>query len=199
MLFQELHEVPTRNGRMRIVKFFGTERLIAEDKTEQSGSYMNSVWNVACKAIPKKYIPTTITFFGVGLGGALAQTAKKFPNASVTGIEWDAQLLHMAQQRLTPYPNITLCEADAQIWVQTMPKTSVSCVDLFTGSNVAPCVRTPGFLETIIKQSEITLINVYKHTEILDNLDNTIAPMPHKRLKYYASLIGMYGPSHLRS
>lgn len=199
MLFQKLHEIPTRNGRMRLVKFFGSERLLAEDKTEQSGSYMNSVWKVAFKALPKTYTPKTITFFGVGLGGALAQTAKKFPQVSITGIEWDHTLFLLAQKKLKEYKNISLQEADAETWITTMPKTNISCVDLFTGSDVAPCVRKKDFLKKIMKNSQITFINVYTHTKILDNVDNDIAPLPHKRLQYYASTIGMYGSPHLRS
>lgn len=199
MLFQKFHEVPTRNGRMQLVRLFGSERLLAEDRTEQSGSYMNSVWKVAFKAIPRKYKPETITFFGVGLGGALAQTAKKFPDTSLTGIEWDHTLFLLGQKKLKEYPNIILKEADAETWIHTMPKTDISCVDLFTGSDVAPCVRKEGFLEKIIENSQITFINIYTHTEILDNVDNNIAPLPHKRLQYYASTIGMYGSPHLRS
>lgn len=199
MLFQKLHEIDTRNGRMRLVKFFGSERLLAEDRTEQSGSYMDSVWKTAFKALPKKYTPQTITFFGVGIGGALKIAAKKFPHARIIGIEWDPTLFAIATEKLSENKNITLLEADAEQWVEKMPASDVSCVDLFTGSNVAPCVRNSAFLKKILSNSQITFINIYTHTEILDSVDKVVAPLPHKRLQYYASTIGMYGPPYLRS
>jgi spermidine synthase len=199
MLFQTLHEIDTRNGRMRLVKLFGSERLLAEDRTEQSGSYMNSVWKTAFKALPKKYAPQTITFFGVGMGGALKLATKQFPNAKIIGIEWDPTLCTIAREKLAENTKITLVEADAEKWVENMLPSDISCVDLFTGSDVAPCVRNIDFLKNIISNSRITLINIYTHTEILDNVDKVVAPLPYKRLQYYASTIGMYGSPHLRS
>ncbi len=199
MLFQKLHEIDTRNGRMRLVKLFGSERLLAEDRTEQSGSYMDSVWKTAFKALPKKYTPQTITFFGVGIGGALKLATKKFPSAKIIGIEWDPTLCTIAAERLAEEKNILLVEADAEEWITQMLPSDISCVDLFTGLDVAPCVRNIDFLRKIISNSHITFINIYIHTEILDNVDKVVAPLPHKRLQYYTSTIGMYGSPHLRS
>lgn len=199
MFFQKLHEIDTRNGRMRLVKLFGSERLLAEDRTEQSGSYMDSVWKTTFKALPKKYTPQTITFFGVGIGGALKLATKKFPNAKIIGIEWDPTLCAIAAERLAEEKNILLIEADAEKWITQMLPSDISCVDLFTGSDVAPCVRNIEFLRKIISNSQITFINIYTHTEILDGVDKVVAPLPHKRLQYYASTIGMYGSPHLRS
>lgn len=199
MPFQTLHKINTRNGRMRLVKLFGSERLLAEDNTEQSGSYMNSVWKTAFKTLPPKYTPQTITFFGVGTGGALKIATKKFPHTKIIGIEWDPVICAIATERLTESTNITLIEADAERWVEKMPASDISCVDLFTGSDVASCVRNINFLKKIINNSRVTFINIYTHTKILDDVDKVVAPLPHKRLQYYASTIGMYGSPHLRS
>ncbi len=199
MLFQKLYEIDTRNGRMRLVKLFSSERLLAEDRTEQSGSYMDSVWKTAFKALPKKYTPQTITFFGVGIGGALKIATKRFPNAKIIGIEWDPTLCAIATEKLAENINITLIETDAEAWVEKMLPSDVSCVDLFTGSDVAPCVRNIDFLKKIINNSYITFLNIYTHIEILDDVDKAVAPLPYKRLQYYASTIGMYGSPHLRS
>jgi hypothetical protein len=199
MLFQKLHEINTRNGRMRLVKFFGSERLLSEDCTEQSGSYMNSVWKTAFKALPKKYTPKTITFFGVGIGGALKLATKKFPHARIIGIEWDPTLCEIAAKRLAEEKNILIVETHAEEWATRMLPSHISCVDLFTGSDVAPCVRNIDFLKKIIGNSQVTFINIYTHTKILDDVDKIVAPLPHKRLQYYASTIGMYGSPRLRS
>jgi len=199
MLFQKIHEIDTRNGHMQIVKLFGSERLLAEDHTEQSGSYMNNVWKTAFKALPKKYTPQTITFFGVGMGGALKLATKNFPKAKIIGIEWDPTLCTLAAKKLAKEKNIMLIETDAEKWVTKMPPSDITCVDLFTGSDVAPCVRNIDFLRKIISNSHVTFINIYTHTDILDNVDKVVAPLPHKRLQYYTSTIGIYGSSHLRA
>lgn len=199
MLFQRLQEIHTRNGRMRLVKLFGSERLLAEDGTEQSGPYMNGVWKTAFKALPKKYTPQTITFFGVGTGGALKIAEKKFPHTKIMGIEWDSKLCKIAAEKLAEKTNITLIEADAEEWVKKMLPSDISCIDLFTGSNVAPCVQNIDFLTKIINNSQVTFVNIYTHTEILNNVDKIVAPLPYKRLQYYASTIGIYGSPHLRS
>jgi spermidine synthase len=199
MVWREKKEFETRNGRMQLLTLFGSERLLAEDHTEQSGSYMNSVWKTAFKVLPHAYTPRHITFFGVGTGGALRITAKRFPCAQIVGVDWDPTLCAIARERLQQEPRITIHHADAESWIKTMKHTDISCVDLFTGSDVAPCVRNPTFLTHIINQSHITFINVYKHKEILDSVDNVIVPLPHKRLKYYTSLIGMYGSPDVRT
>jgi spermidine synthase len=199
MAWKELHELDTRNGRMRLVKFFNSQRLLAEDGTEQSGSYMNSLWKTALRTLPKKFSPSSILFLGVGTGGALRIAAKKFPSANITGIEWDSTLKNIAEQSLTSENNTTLIEADAEIWTKTMPHTNITCIDLFTGADVAPCVRKLPFLQHVIAHSDFTFINVYTHQDILREVDNTIAHLPRKRIQYYASTIGMYGSSHLCS
>lgn len=198
MHWKELHDLNTRNGRMQLVKFFGIERLLAEDKTQQSGAYMNGVWKTAFHALPSSYKPENIVFLGVGTGGALRVAAKRFPHAHITGIEWDPILCTLAQERLKKEKNITLIEAEAEIWQKTMNTTDLTCIDLFTGSDVAPCVRDITFTTSLITKSKITFINVYTHTEILDQVDNAVAPLPHKRLQYYASTIGMYGSPDVR-
>ncbi len=199
MLFKKLHELATRNGRMQLVKFFGTERLLAQDHTEQSGPYMNGVWKTAFNALSRSSTPKTLTFFGVGAGGALRIAAKRFPQTKIIGIEWDPLLHALATEHLSPYENITLVEADAEAWIANMQHTDISCIDLFTGSDVAPCVRNLTFIQKIITNSHITFINVYTHTDILDAVDKVVAPIPHKRLQYYATTLGMYGSPHFRS
>lgn len=193
MAWKELHEHETRNGRMKLVKFFGTERLLAQDNVQQSGDYMNGVWKTTFSVIPKNFPVEHLVFLGVGLGGGLALAAKRFPNARITGIEWDPTLCTLAKERLNTFPRITIIEQDAETWTSTMPNASITCVDLFTGADVAPCVRNETFITNIIARSTLTCINVYTHQEILAHVDNAVADLPRKRLQYYASTIGLYG------
>lgn len=198
MSWKELHDLNTRNGRMQLVKLFGIERLLAEDKTEQSGDYMNGLWKTGLRALPPSFAPKRMVFLGVGTGGALGITAKRFPTAHIIGVEWDPTLCELARERLKKYANITLKETTAETWIKTMEYTDIVFVDLFTGSDVAPCVRDIAFLRFIITRAQITLINIYTHTDILDDVDNTVAPLPRKRIQYYASTIGMYGSPDVR-
>lgn len=196
--WKEVHELNTRNGHMRLVKLFGMERLLAQDKTQQSGTYMNGVWKTALHALPSSFKPTSIVFFGVGTGGALHILAKRFPQAHIVGIEWDSTLCNLARERLKKEKNIVILEVEAENWSKNMEYADLVCIDLFTGTNVAPCVRDITFTTTIMKKSHIMYINVYTHTGILDEVDNNIARLPRKRLQYHASHIGMYGSPHVR-
>lgn len=181
------------------MKFLGRESLIADDRSEQSGAYMNGLWKKTLKTLPKSFCPQTITFFGIGHGGGLHVAAKTFPHARITGIEWDPTLLALAQKNLSPYSNISLIHADAEIWAPTMPQTNLSLVDLFVGERLAPCMYNPAFLPHIIEQSSVTIVNAYYHQDILNKVADLTAPTPARRLQYYASSIGIYGSPDVRT
>lgn len=198
MSWKELHDLNTRNGRMQLVKLFGIERLLAEDKTQQSGTYMDGVWKTGLRELPQTFTPKHIVFFGVGMGGGLRLAAKKYPKTRITGIDWDSTLCNLARERMKNHHTITIVEAQAETWASNMDYTDLAIVDLFTGSNVAPCVRDISFLRHIITRAQVTLINIFTHTNILDEVDNAVAPLPRKRLQYYASTIGMYGSPDVR-
>jgi spermidine synthase len=198
MAWKELHELTTRNGRMRLVKFFGTERLLAEDRVEQSGPYMNGLWKKALKTLPSPFTPKRIAFLGVGTGGALRIFAQRYPHAHITGIEWDSTLCKLAQERLQKEQNISIQEIAAEDWAKTMNYYDILCVDLFTGAHVAPCVQDVHFLRYLITHAQVTFVNIYTHIDILDHVDKGIAELPRKRLQYYLSTIGMYGSSDVR-
>lgn len=201
MLWQKEHILLTRNGRMRIVKLFGRERLLSEDNTEQSGPYMNGVWKKAFSHLPKKFSPTTLLFLGVGTGGAIDIALRKFGTAHVTGIEWDETLCKEVSSRLASFiekGRLTLICKDAAQWIQENTHSyDLVCGDLFTGTDIAPCMRDETFLTSIKKIGRYTCINAYTHTDILDLLDTHTQPNNATRFTYYATTIGMYGPSHL--
>lgn len=178
---------------MRLVTLFGATRLLASDNTEQSGSYMNSLWKTAFRALPKGFYPKSILFLGVGTGGALHLAQKRFRNAHITGIEWDATLITLAKNNLLQHPNITLIEADAETWIHTMPTYDLVCIDLFTGADVAPCVRDIAWMQKLMRCARMTIINVYQHTDILNTLETTINLEHKKQITYYASTLGIYG------
>ncbi len=170
------------------------ERLLASDATEQSGPYMNGVWRTVLRALPSSFSPQTILVLGVGLGGNLPLLHKRFPQAQITAVEWDEHLLTKTQERhkfLRPWVEYHC--GDAAKWIHdSSDRFDLVIVDLFTGKDVASCVRDDHFISALVQKTKaIVCINVYTHQDVLEKYDNAFSSV-HRQARYYQTLVGMY-------
>ncbi len=187
---------------MVLVECLGSVRLLAEDRTEQSGSYMNGVWKTAIKALKQAHcMPEHITFLGVGMGGGLLLCAQAFPKAKILGIDWDEHLLALAEKNIKQRSleqSITLRHQRAEDWAQETPHTDLLCIDLFTGTSVAPCVRDASWQHQVAQKTSWIAWNIFTHKDLLTTSNfETFAKA--FSATYYLSTIGIYGPADLRS
>lgn len=129
----------TVNGRIEVKEIRGQKTLLVEG-IQQTGPYPNVLWKRgfadACRlpAAPKQ-----ILVLGVGGGEVLGRLASLFPDAAITGVDIDAEIIRLARAHFSigTIPGLTLVCEDAQVFVQKeRKKFNLVIVDLYVANDV---------------------------------------------------------------
>src|SRR5690348_7649727 len=90
-----------KNGEITCVRSFGRWSVIVQGYGE-SAPYMVGLWNHFLKKVPGA--AQRILVLGFGAGGNVKQLHRRFPNATITAIEWDPVMVEIAE-RFHMYPS----------------------------------------------------------------------------------------------
>lgn len=86
-----------KNGTITVVRFLNSARVFAGG-AEQSGPYVKGLWQDALRYLPDTIVVRNVLMIGLAGGSALAQVERRFPQASITVIEWDPVMVEIAQE-----------------------------------------------------------------------------------------------------
>lgn len=147
------------------------EPTVIVDGLIESGRLLRQIWHTGIsKLIPKKEIIKTILVLGVGGGSNVRLISKLYPQAKITAIEIDPQMVEIAKTYfgLSKIKNLNLITQDAIKYVNNLDSTSPSAgrqvydlvlVDCFVGKNIPSNVQDLGFLKKLSQHGKFLLIN----------------------------------------
>ncbi len=150
-LFFRTRVVPAKNGRdLRLTRWFGRWEIHGDNGTYQTGAYMDGLWTNVLKTFPKTHAPKSVLLLGVGMGGTFRVILRRWPNARITGVDWEPDLLDLGRRLGVSQdnPRVTFVSGDAAAVVPGLQGPfDLICVDLFNnterGVEIADAVRAP--------------------------------------------------------
>jgi spermidine synthase len=132
------------NGEIKVIKFFGTYRIVSGGFT-QSGGLIRAIWKKVLKRIKteKNISKPNILILGFGAGSAAQVIHKLWPNAKITGLELDPVMIKLAKKyfKINSIPDLTIINQDAIKWVNKKAKGKskkfdLILVDLYIGGEL---------------------------------------------------------------
>lgn len=147
------------NGKISVYQFWGRP-ILEVSGLEQSGDFIASIWKKALRRIFNFQTPIfNVLILGLGAGSAAGLINRFWPQARITGIEIDPEIIKLGRQyfRLNEVSNLEIILADAVDWLPSSDKShknynyNLILVDLYLGDQMPLKCQTKEFL-TEIKQ-----------------------------------------------
>ncbi len=140
------------------------EPTVIVDGLIESGRLLRQIWHKGIRShIPKKEVIKTILILGVGGGSNVRLVSKLYPQANITGVEIDPQMVEIAKTYfgLSKIKNLNLVTQDAINYVHDLKSKiyDLVLVDCFVGKNIPSSVQDLGFLKKLSQHSKHLLIN----------------------------------------
>lgn len=159
------------NKNTSLIGNWGEPTLISDGLIE-SGQILTHIWKTGVDYhLPKHFIPKKILLLGLGGGSNAVYVHNKFPEAEITAVEIDPQMVDIANKHFKlnkKVPNIKIVIADALNYVQNLgtnnqePRTmnfDLTLVDCFEGKWIPKKLENLDFIQKIKDHSRYTLIN----------------------------------------
>lgn len=187
-----------KNGTIHCRRILGRWKITVGGYDETS-TYVTKMWKQALERLPSpRTEPTRVLLLGLGAGGIIEPFHRRFPNCEVTVIEWDPQMVALAD-RLGIYdpshrPNIIL--EDITIAIPTLNQPfDLIVVDVFRGPEPAPILHDRTFLthmRRLLNPNGNLLVNVFRNTELFKDFDSVLARA--QTWTYYTTYLAWYQP-----
>ena len=145
------------NKNIEVVEEFGQKALLVNG-IQETGPYVNSLFRNGLRYLSSwhKGNIKSIAIFGVGGGGALFQLERMYPNASITAVDYDAEIIRLGKKyfHFDRFTNTTFVIVDARKFVSD-PKNfhafDLVIIDLYIGNDVPEFVTSETFLNNTKK------------------------------------------------
>ncbi len=177
-------------------KFFG-RLMVRAGGVQQTGVELNAIWRYSFKKIRQSVVlKPSVLMLGLGAGGALKDLYTLFPGSSITTVEYDPIMVHLALelQLYKPYPLPKIIEGDAGDILPTLSENfDLIVIDLFQGSKVSSLISQESFLtnlKKILSPRGIILINVFREPQCLEAARRIFTHSSH--WKYTSNTIGAF-------
>lgn len=159
------------NGLIQVILAFNKPRLMMGGVL-QSGKLMRNVWNKALGKIKKEnHQINQALIIGLGCGDCAFEIQKYYPQAQMTGVEIDEQVIEAAQCyfNLATVKNLKIAIADGIKYVdklakqKTIKKFDLVIVDAFIGDQIPKGFKTKKFLTALTKLLAHNGTVIYNH------------------------------------
>ncbi|MBP7133866.1 hypothetical protein KBA73_01490 [Patescibacteria group bacterium] len=189
-----------RNGPIEVARSWGVWRISVAG-CHQTSFYMTGLWEDACTHLPKDAGIKRILIIGLGAGGSLSFLRTRFPEAIITAIEWDPEMVRLMRELsiATPAqePEILHIE-DAQTLVPTLKETyDLIFMDGFTGPALSSGLATQGFFEAVAARLDPqghAFLNVYSDRALLEKIGSAFALS--SRWEYRLNTVALLRPKY---
>lgn len=162
------------SGKLQVHRLFPwTKPYISTGFLTQSGGLVHDVWKPILK-IFKTHNSKYHKYLILGLaGGTLAKLIHQVnPQAKITGVEIDPQMIYLGKRYLylDQIPGLTIIQADAQKFVQSYHNTfDAVFVDMYYNDQMPNFVYSPKFLTRLFKIGKTIIINHLFYDDIKRN------------------------------
>lgn len=154
-LFKIVEEIDSPvNGKIQVVKDLQGARIVAGG-VSQSGWLVKSVWDKALKKIQSANVKIqNVLILGLGGGSAAELVQKYWPEARITGVDIDPQMVSLGKKylQLANLGNLEVVIADAGQFLASenrvkTEKFGLILVDLFQGNKIPAKFYTDSFIK----------------------------------------------------
>jgi len=155
---------PRFNKNISVIKTHG-EPILVVDGLIESGRILTHIWKTGIDYhLPKGFSPKSILFLGLGGGSNVIYAHQKFPNAKLTAVEIDPQMVGIANKYYKldkKVPGLEIIIADALDYVNalTTEHFALILVDCFEGKYIPKKLEDLDFIDGVKSHSKYTLIN----------------------------------------
>jgi len=151
------------NRNISVVKGFGEPTLVSDDLIE-SGHLLTHIWKTGItRLLPKEFSPQSILLLGLGGGSNTILVRKMYPQAKITVIEIDPQMVDIAYKffGLKKHKNLEIIVDDAEYYVKNLgsKRFDLILVDCFVGKFIPASLQQINFIKSLYSHSRFTLIN----------------------------------------
>jgi spermidine synthase len=149
------------NGHLRVLHTWGMGNYIQSNGLTQSGGIVETIWKSTLRQIPNpKFQIQNCLILGLG-GGTLAKLLrKKYPNATITGVEIDPIMIELGKKYLSlDKYNIDIKIEDTNKF--KFGKYDLVVVDMYSGDNFPKEFESHSFLEKISKFPLVIINRLY--------------------------------------
>lgn len=114
---------------------------------------------------------SSVLVLGLGIGSSLPEIRRRWPECSITVIDWDPVMISLFRQL---YPNnpAEIIEGDVSVIIPRLKqKFDLVLVDLYTGKHPAPILFEDGMVKaiaTILAPQGVCIVNAFAETGLLD-------------------------------
>jgi len=140
------------SGQIVVKEQLGRYTLYVQEML-QSGGVVGGVWKKALSNI--KHPTSNILILGLGGGTAVGLIKSRWPEAKITGLEIDPEIVKISRRffDLEKVGNLKIVTADAIEWIRSYrgEKFELILVDLYLGGKFPPKAASEGFLKNIKK------------------------------------------------
>ncbi len=164
----------------------------------QTGPYMDRLWKRALRTIPRQTNIDRVLLLGYGAGGTNRLIRKRFPEARITAIEWDPQMVELANRLHLHRPDdlAELRVGDARDVIQTLHGTfDLILFDLYQGKHPSPLLEDPDFLQrlqSLLHPNGTFLVNAFGKPEALETVARFFSIQ--KRWRYHWNACASFRP-----
>ena len=157
------------NGQIKVYKQFGRVQMEAGGLL-QSGGVLKNIWKKALKkSILSDHSPVKslkVLILGLGAGTLAQLISKKWPQAKITGVEIDPQVIKIGQKYfdLNKINQLTIINQDAFKFIEkTQLKYDLIFVDLYQGDKFPGQAQTPDFFHQLKSSLLANGLVVFNH------------------------------------
>ena len=157
------------NGPMRVMMVLNKPRLIVGGML-QSGGVVRAIWEKAIAKIRRENVPVNqALILGLGCGDCAFATTKNYPEAKLTGVEIDAQVVDAAECyfNLAALKNLKIAIEDGLSFVKKMLKRKsrfdLIIIDIYLGKNAPESFRSKHFFSQLKQLLNPKGVIIYNH------------------------------------
>ncbi len=146
------------NGRIQVWEdWFGRKRLVVGG-ISQSGAPVEKIWREALRPISNFKFPiSNCLILGLGAGSAVWVINQYFPEAKITGVEIDSEVIRLGRKffGLDGISNLKVLEQDAISSINNQQLAinnfDLILVDMFLGNQIPTAAEDESFLKNLKK------------------------------------------------
>jgi len=147
------------NGEILVIEKLSGERIMRIGGLDQSGREVEKIWRRVLETKSLKLKAKSCLILGLGCGTVADLIAKKWPEAQITGIEIDKEVIEIGKIyfNLGKIRNLSILNEDAIWWItsklslMSKQKYDLILVDLYKGQEFPPEAESDEFLEGLKK------------------------------------------------
>ncbi|MBV9349489.1 MAG: class I SAM-dependent methyltransferase [Patescibacteria group bacterium] len=190
-----------KNGSITALRRFG-KWTVYVNGCQQTGSEVHAMWKDAFKRVRRRSesgLIQKILMLGLGGGGEVKTLHEFFPDASLTVVEYDPEMITLAKElrlyRPFPFPQV-ICEDAKTALAKLYEQYDLIILDLFFGPEPSSLATDRSFLATVagvLAPRGILVANVFRKTEYLSALAKSFDGYDTWRFKW--NYLGLYRKS----